>query len=128
MSLQPSDMIEVRRSPGRGRGVFARRFIAKGTIIERVPMIVFPEKELETDEGFSTLYHYCFEWGKGTVALAMGYGSIYNHSYAPNARYDDLPQRTKEFTALKDIQAGEEITISYNGEPEDLAPMEFAVL
>ncbi|MCX7420360.1 MAG: SET domain-containing protein [Planctomycetia bacterium] len=128
MSLIPSDMIEVRRSPGRGRGVFARKFIPKGTIIERVPMIVFPEKELESDDGFSTLYHYCFEWGKGTVALAMGYGSIYNHSYSPNARYDDLPQRTKEFTALKDIQAGEEITISYNGEPDDLTPMEFEVM
>lgn len=128
MSLIPSDMIEVRRSAGRGRGVFARRFIAKGTIIERVPMIVFSEKDLESADGFSTLYHYCFEWGKGTVALAMGYGSIYNHSFSPNARYDDLPQRTKEFTALNDIQAGEEITISYNGEAEDQTPMEFAVL
>ena len=49
-------------------------------------MIVFPEKDLESADGFSTLYHYCFEWGKGTVALAMGYGSIYNHSYSPNAR------------------------------------------
>ena len=127
MKLQPSELIEIRRSPGRGRGVFARKFIPAGTVIERVPMIVFPEKELETEEGFSTLYHYCFEWGKGTVALAMGYGSIYNHSYSPNARYDDLAQRLKEFTALKDIQAGEEITISYNGEPDDLSPMEFDV-
>lgn len=128
MSLIPSDMIEVRRSPGRGRGVFARKFIPKGTIFERVPMIVFPEKELETEEGFSTLYHYCFEWGKGTVALAMGYGSIYNHSYSPNARYDDLPQRTKEFSALRDIEKGEEITISYNGEPDDMTPVEFEVV
>ena len=128
MPLIPSDLIEVRRSPGRGRGVFARKFVPAGTIIERVPMIVFPEKELETDEGFSAMYHYCFAWSKGLVAIALGYGSLYNHSYSPNARYDDVAQRTKVFTAIKDIQAGEEITISYNGEPDDLSPLEFPVI
>lgn len=128
MPLIPTDLIEVRRSPGRGRGVFARQFIARGTIIERVPMLVFPETDLESDEGFSTLYHYAFEWGKGTVALALGYGSIYNHSYSPNARYDDVAQRTKNFTAIRDIEPGEEITINYNGEPDILSPMEFEVL
>ena len=127
MPLIPSDLIEIRRSPGRGRGVFARQFIPEGTIIERVPMIVLPEKELETDEGFSTLYNYCFEWGPGMVALALGYGSIYNHSYSPNARYDDVSQRTKVYTAIKDISAGEEITINYNGDPDNQSPMEFAV-
>ena len=128
MRLIPTDLIEVRRSPGRGRGVFARQFIPEGTIVERVPMLVFSEKDLESDEGFSTLYHYAFEWGKGTVALALGYGSIYNHSYSPNARYDDHGQRTKVFTAVRDIEAGEEITINYNGEPHIAEPMEFEVL
>lgn len=128
MPLIPTDLIEIRRSPGRGRGVFARQFIAEGTVIERVPMLVFPEKELESENGFASLYHYAFEWGKGTVGLALGYGSIYNHSYSPNARYDDYPQRTKVFTAVKDIQPGEEITINYNGEPDITSPMEFDVL
>ena len=127
MPLIPSDLIEVRRCPGRGRGVFARQFIPDGTIIERVPMIVFSEKELETEEGFSALYNYCFEWGPGMLALALGYGSIYNHSYSPNARYDDVSQRTKVYTAIKDISAGEEITINYNGDPDNQSPMEFAV-
>jgi len=128
MRLIPTDLIEVRRSPGRGRGVFARQFIPQGTVVERVPMLVFSEKELELNEGNSTLYHYAFEWGKGTVALALGYGSIYNHSYSPNARYDDHGQRTKVFTAVRDIQPGEEITINYNGEPEIKTPMEFEVV
>ena len=127
MRLTPPDSIEVRRSPGRGRGVFARKFIPEGTVIERVPVIVFPAKEIETDEGRTAMYHYCFEWGKETVALAMGYGSIYNHSYSPNARYDDVAQRTKVFTAIQDIHPGEEITINYNGEPHIDTEMEFAV-
>ena len=108
--------------------MFARQFIPEGTIIERVPVLVFSENDLETDEGFSSLYHYAFEWGKGTVALALGYGSVYNHSYSPNARYDDIAKRTKIFTAIKDIPPGEEITINYNGDPENFEPMEFHVL
>ena len=128
MPLQPSDLIEVRRSLGRGRGVFARKMIPAGTIIERVPMLVFPDSEIQNDDGVTALYHYCFEWGPGTVALALGCGSIYNHSYSPNARYDDIAQRTKTFSAIKDIQPGEEITINYNGDPDDRSPMEFDVL
>jgi uncharacterized protein len=127
MSLQPSNLIEVRRSAGRGRGVFATKFIPQGTIIERVPVIVFPKADLETEEGFSSLYHYVFDWGQGTVAIALGYGSVYNHSFSPNARYDDVRQRSKVFTALRDIQPGEEITVNYNGDPDNFSPMEFQV-
>ena len=61
----------------------------------------------------SVLSHYCFAWGRGTVALALGYGSLYNHSYRPNARYDDVGPQTKEFTALRDIERG----LSDRGEP-----------
>lgn len=128
MPLQYSELIEVRRSPGRGRGVFARKFIAAGSIIERVPMLVFPAHEIHLNGNPTTLYHYCFEWGQETVAIALGYGSIYNHSYSPNARYDDIAQRTKVFSAIKNIRPGEEITINYNGDPDDGSPMEFEVL
>ena len=91
-------------------------------------MLVISGKEIQIDGLPTTLYHYCFEWGKDTVALALGYGSIYNHSYAPNARYDDIAQRTKIYSAIQDIQPGEEITINYNGDPDDDSPMEFNVL
>ena len=62
------------------------------------------------------------------LALALGYGSLYNHSYRPNARYDDVGQRTKLFTALRAIEPGEEITINYNGDPEDGSPVGFEVI
>lgn len=127
MPLQVTDLIEVRRSLGRGRGVFARKLIRSGTIIERVPMLVFSSDEIHLNGKPTTLYRYCFEWGKDTVAIALGFGSIYNHSYSPNARYDDIAQRTKVFTAIQDIQPGEEITINYNGDPNDRSPMEFEV-
>ena len=52
-----------------------------------------------------------------TNCLALGFGSLYNHSYRPNARYDDVGPQAKSFTALRDIAPGEEITVNYNGEP-----------
>ena len=114
MTLTPSDAIEIRRARGKGRGVFARRPIRKGEVIERVPMLVFPAAE---HEKLTVLSNYCFARGAGTVALALGFGSLYNHSYRPNARYDDVGPRTKQFTALRRIEPGEEITINYHGEP-----------
>ncbi len=128
MALTQSDAIEVKRVKGKGRGVFARRLIHKGEVIEKVPMIVMSAKEFEDGVTGTSLANYCFAWGQGQVALALGYGSIYNHSYRPNARYDDVGPRIKEFTALRDIAPGEEITVNYNGTPRSRAAVWFEVV
>lgn len=125
MGLTHTDCIEVKQVKGKGRGVFARRRIPKGAVIERVPMIVFPNEESEPG---TNLFTYLFTWGKGTVGLALGYGSLYNHSYRPNARYDDVGRQTKVFTALRTIEEGEEITVNYNGDPGDRSPVGFTVI
>jgi SET domain-containing protein len=126
MPLTPSDAIEVKQVRGKGRGVFARRPIEAGEVIETCPVLVLPAGSVED---FSAgVGAYVFEWGRGKLALALGYGSLYNHSYRPNARYEDLGDRTKLFTAIRDIAAGEEITVNYNGEPEDQAPVGFEVV
>src|SRR3954471_15134659 len=117
MAFTHSDAIEVKRIRGKGRGVFARRLIRKGEVIEVVPMIVLTAEEFEAGVSSTSLSNYFFAWGKNSVALALGYGSLYTHSYRPNARYDDVGPRTKEFTALRDIEPGREITVNYNGEP-----------
>src|SRR5436305_320986 len=75
-----SEVIEVKRVKGKGRGVFARRPIREGEVIERVPVIVLPVGEIRTPDGWTTLGDYCFLWDRGTVAVALGYGSLYNHS------------------------------------------------
>jgi SET domain-containing protein len=128
MEFMHSDAIKVKRIEGKGRGVFARRPIRKGEVIERVPVLVLSIEEVRNGSGWTGLAGYCFEWGRGTVALALGYGSLYNHSYQPNARYDDVNPRTKVFSALRDIAKGEEITVNYNGEPKDRSPLGFKVI
>src|SRR3954466_2785574 len=88
-------------------------------------MLVLPTGESRPG---SVLSHYHFAWGKGTGALALGYGSVYNHSYRPNARYDDVGPQTKEFTALRDIEPGEEIVVNYNGNPRSRTAVWFDVI
>ena len=128
MAFTQSDAIEVRRVKGKGRGVFARRPIRRGEVIERVPVLVLPIDAVRTPSRWTGLARYCFHWGRGTLALALGYGSLYNHSYRPNAFYDDTGGPAKVFTALRDIAPGEEITVNYNGEPGDDSPVGFEVL
>ena len=76
-------------SPGKGRGVFARRPIAAGEVFETAPVLVVPAAEWSSIEK-TVFFDYTFEWGwEGeTAAIALGYGSLYNHSYTPNARYE----------------------------------------
>jgi SET domain-containing protein len=128
MALRQSDAVEVRQVKGKGRGVFARRTIAKGEVFERVPVLVLPIAEIQNDDGWSGLASYCFNWGQGTVALALGYGSMYNHSFRPNAKYEDIGRRTKVFSAIREIRVGEEVTINYNADPKDRSPVGFTVI
>ncbi len=128
MALRQSGGIEIKRIKGKGRGVFATRPFRAGEEIERVPVLVMPADVLALGPDSSPLPDYCFVWGVQTVALALGYGSLYNHSFDPNARYDDIGRQTKVFTAIRDIAAGEEITVNYNGDPEDQSAVDFDVL
>ncbi len=127
MPIVHSDLIEVRRSGKKGRGVFARKAIRKGAIIERVPMILLPIGEVFSDGPRTTLADYVFKWGEDTVAVALGYGSLYNHSYQPNASYDSAGSRTQVFWAVRDIEVGEEITVNYNGAPSSRRRVGFPV-
>jgi uncharacterized protein len=114
----------------RGRGVVAQRAFRKGEVIESAPVLVIPEREWQAMEN-TTLYNYGFAFGEGTqdMAIAFGFGSLYNHSYQPNARYiKRISERTLEYVAIRDIQCGEEITINYNGRPEAQDPLWFEVI
>jgi SET domain-containing protein len=126
--LTQSDMVTVRNIRGKGRGVFARRPIEEGEIIERVPVIVLPAEQVGKYPEEHDLGSYVFEWGRGTLALALGYGSLYNHSFEPNARFKFPGRLTILFVALRKIAPGEEITVNYNGKPGDRRPVWFEVV
>ncbi|EDL66258.1 SET domain-containing protein [Bacillus sp. SG-1] len=122
-------MIEVRTSKVSdgelNRGVFATRDIKKGELLHEAPVLPYPNKEHEHIEK-TLLADYAFEYGINHSALLLGYGMLFNHSYEPNATYEiNFPNFTFDFYAYKDIKAGEEIMINYNGEVDDNEPLWF---
>ena len=125
MRYRPSELIEMRQAGTKGRGVFARKAIRKGHVIERAPVIVMQVREIFGPAPRTTLADYVFSWGRGKVAFACGYGALYNHSYQPNAAYYASSARVQVFVALRDIRAGEEITVNYSGSPRGRAKVAF---
>jgi SET domain-containing protein len=113
--------IYVAHSEIHGKGVFAARDIEPDEVIEVCPVLLFPKEELPYIRQ-TVLDDYYFDWGeKGEwYALCLGYGSLYNHSYDPNAEYGmDFEAQTIDFYCIKPIQAGDEIFINYNGDVDN---------
>lgn len=120
-------MLYVAEVGGKGRGVFTSAAIKAGERFEQVPVLVIPGTEWEYLER-TLLYNYCYAWGDD-MALALGMGSLYNHAYSPNARYfKHFDTAMIEYVALRDIAPAEEITITYNCDPEDKEPLWFKVV
>lgn len=103
----------------KGRCVYTAFNIKKDDVIEIAPVIVLPPNELPIIHK-TTLHDYYFLWGKDQkeCAIALGFGSLYSHAVHPNANYIiNLAEEHIKIFAIQDINAGEEITINYEGEP-----------
>ena len=118
--------IEVRRTTKKGRGVFASKDFRQGEIIEKCPIInITPEERKHCEK--TVLNYYIYPWrSTRSGSVVLGNGSIYNHSFNPNA---DWKQNFKEenmiYRALENIKKGDEITVNYNGEPDDPTPIDW---
>lgn len=125
--IHPALYIDI--SSEKGRGVFTKHNISKNTIIEIAPVLVLPNHERQwIDQSF--LYNYYFLWGDDDLqtAICLGYGSVYNHSYKPNVEYEaNYAADTITFIAIKNIKAGQELTINYNCDLDDTKPLWFNV-
>lgn len=109
---------------GKGRGVIAAKRIKKDTVFEECPVLLF-DKVVGSQH---LLEEYAFRWSPTQIALALGNGSLYNHSYNPNAEYfQDKKSKTICFIARRTILPGEEICTNYNGHPENDSPLWFKV-
>ena len=105
------------RSWRHGRGVFAARRFRKGQILERCPILSVSARD-QAVIARTPLSSYLYE-RDGGAAIALGLGSLYNHSSEPNAECELLvDEDTAVFRALRAIQPGEEITIWYADESD----------
>jgi uncharacterized protein len=110
--------LQIKAIPEKGNGIIALKKIAADTVIEISPAIIMTaadRKLLDKTE----LYNYIFVWGaaENQCCMAQGYISIYNHATPSNAEYFmDFDDNTIAIKTVRNIKAGEEITINYNGD------------
>ncbi len=114
----------VNFGPKKGRGIVATQGIREGELIERSPVLIIPRNDRALVDP-TIMFTYVFMWEHGTVeedlykhdgraAIALGFTSLLNHSYRPNADFfRHIDELMIDVVALRDIEAGEEITIDY---------------
>jgi hypothetical protein len=107
----------IASSEGRGRGVYTAKALQIGDLIEICPLIFIPKDQIELIDQ-TVLFQYYFLWPEDNhyACIALGYGSLYNHSNRPNAKVVfDFQNEQIEIESLEDIEPGEEIFIDYTG-------------
>jgi SET domain-containing protein len=122
--------LQIAETGRKGRGIITTEAILADTIIEVSPVIVMSGKERALLDQ-TKLHDYIFEWGtnKDQCCMAMGYVPIYNHSQESNCEYFmDYDAAVIFVKTVRDIEAGEEVTINYNGDWNDPTPVWFPTL
>jgi uncharacterized protein len=125
--LTTSGLIEVRRSPVHGLGVFAAKRIPKGTrIIEYVgERVSHDEADRRYEEKDADDSHtFLFIVDSKTVIDAGVDGNdarFFNHSCDPNCE-STVEKRRVYIEAIRDIEAGAELTYDYQIQREDDDP------
>lgn len=105
--------IIIKRSPIHRWGIFAREKIHKHEIIEESPYIFVPSDEISTC--YSCL-PYSYDLYEDSI-IGMGNCGLYNHSFDANVDYEiDKVNEIMRHYAIKDINAGEELTLDYGEE------------
>ena len=130
-----NEYIKIRYiSKGKGKGAFAKKDIKKNTVIDIANVILIPNKDYNKIKK-TVLYDYCYIWKDPKHkpgfenAITLSISQFINHSYEPNIRYlYDYKEKAIEFSAIKEIKEGEELTVNYNGLVSDKSPVWFNVL
>lgn len=118
----PSVKVELRQSTIHGYGVFAKETIGKGELIEEARLLAlqfrskYPQDRVLRDYVWTDQSCACNECRKYGFRqyMALGFGSLYNHSDHPNT-IQDLNFRTERMSivARETILEGEEICVAY---------------
>ncbi|KAJ1665179.1 hypothetical protein IW140_003548 [Coemansia sp. RSA 1813] len=115
-SITTLNCLELRTHPQRGRGVFTREPIPRGTLVNVSPTLIFGADEYNKHGKFTQLDHYTYCWSSGSFALALGLGSMFNHESAGHQNVGfvrDIQNSLIKYSTLRDIAAGEELCICY---------------
>lgn len=117
----------IAKTEDKGWGVFTNETIEANTVLEMSPAIVMTKTEKELLDK-TTLFNYIFDWDNDKCCMAMGYVPVYNHACPSNCEYiQDFDEETIYIKSMRRIEAGEELTINYQGDYDNDTPVWFEV-
>ncbi|MCW3110334.1 MAG: lysine methyltransferase [Segetibacter sp.] len=109
-------LLYFKETKEKGRGVFSANEIEEKVLIEKCPVIFITSAAEINLIACTSLLNYAFRWNteEEILTIALGFGSLYNHSSANNAFYKmNLQENTIDIIAFRTIKPGEEVTINY---------------
>lgn len=127
MDLFIADCLYIDATQDMGRGVFTNEDLEANCIIEISPVLIMSQEE-RTHLDQTKLKDYIFEWGVDLdrCCTAWGYLSIYNHKFGSNCEYYmDFENSLMMIKTVRNIEAGEELFINYNGDWDNQSPLWF---
>lgn len=116
-SIFPPEVSMRDTQTAKGRGVFAERNFAPGELVETSAVVLLNTPFADLPVEIQTI---AFNWGElcgigDCHALALGFGSLYNHDNPASLCYESDPENLAlHFFAIREINKGEEFTINYD--------------
>lgn len=109
---------KVKNTKNMGRGVFAACNINKKIVVEVSPCLKWNDRDQNLIQD-SFLRFYVFEGtSRKDSVLALGVGSLFNHSNKPNVKYKyDTKRNVIVFTATRKIYKDEQLFVDYGYDP-----------
>lgn len=117
MMLISDDYWEIRKTKNKGKGLFAKKNIAKGTVMgDYIGKVLRPEEAIVDEENIYLMYYS----DRAVISPDLKKSGVHllNHSCIPNSFLYIQEGHTLAF-ALREILKGEEITIPYLLSPKD---------
>lgn len=109
-------MLYLKKDKKYGRCVFSSKDIKKNEIVE-ISELILIKKDKEIKKIHETiLNNYVYSYGPKWIAIALGIGSLFNHSKKPNIHYYKKNKKLY-FIAKKDIKKNNQLFIDYGYDP-----------
>jgi len=128
LMLHPA--LYIAESGEKGRGIFTSEDLDAGVLIESSPVIVLPPEDRPLIDR-TRLHDYIFEWGdnKEGCCMALGWIALYNHASPSNCEYEmDFEADLIRVRTVRAVDAGEELSINYNGDADNTEPVWFETI
>ena len=107
---------KIKNTKKYGRGLYSLVNLSKGQCVEESEVVILNDIDSKMIES-TDLNMYSFAWKSGS-AIALGKGSLFNHSKTPNVTYfNDYEDKVIYFIAIRDIKKGEQLFIDYGYDP-----------